>query len=89
MQTGAAQALTTDEALTLAAHVMGTAAISKVTLIRNEVDHEIIEPQKLSTEFKKTFVEEELAPGDYRYYLRVEQVDGNMGWTSPVWVTVP
>ena len=26
----------------------------------------------------------ELAPGDY-YYLRVEQLDTNLAWSSPVW----
>jgi hypothetical protein len=25
--------------------------------------------------------------GENRYYVRVEQVDGNMAWSSPVWVT--
>lgn len=25
-------------------------------------------------------------PDEYRYYIRVEQLNGNMGWTSPVWV---
>jgi hypothetical protein len=27
-------------------------------------------------------------PGENRYYLRIEQTDGNMAWSSPVWVKV-
>ena len=68
--------------------VKGTAPITRVTLIRNEKDYEIFEPQAISAEFAKTFVDEKPEPGEYRYYVRVEQGDGNMGWTSPVWVTV-
>jgi hypothetical protein len=26
--------------------------------------------------------------GENRYYLRIEQSDGNMAWSSPMWVTV-
>jgi len=78
----------TSEAPTLEMKVKGTAPITRVTLIRNEKDYEIFEPQAISAEFAKTFVDEKPEPGEYRYYVRVEQGDGNMGWTSPVWVTV-
>ncbi len=68
--------------------VKGTAPISRVTLVRNEEDYRVFEPEASSHEFAKTFVDEMPAAGEYRYYVRVEQVDGNMGWTSPVWVTL-
>ncbi len=78
----------TDQAPTLTISVSGTAPISRVTLVRNEEDYEVFDPQAVSNEFSKTVIDEKPEPGEYRYYLRVEQVDGNMGWTSPVWVTV-
>ncbi len=37
--------------------------------------------------FEATFTDENPIAGENRYYVRVEQVDGNMGWASPVWVT--
>lgn len=78
----------TKEAPTLEMKVLGTAPITRVTLIRNEADYKVFEPQGTSSEFTKTFTDEKPDPGEYRYYFRVEQADGNMGWTSPVWVTV-
>ncbi|MEM1294939.1 MAG: hypothetical protein AAGH89_06205 [Verrucomicrobiota bacterium] len=66
----------------------GTAAIARVTIIRNEEDYEVYSPESTSNEFVQSFVDENPVSGENRYYLRVEQVDGNMGWTSPIWVTI-
>jgi hypothetical protein len=27
------------------------------------------------------------AAGEHYYYVRVEQEDGNVAWSSPIWVT--
>ncbi len=62
----------------------GTAAIKRVTLIRNEKDYQVWEPKAKT--FAKTFTDEAPESPENRYYLRVEQVDGNMAWSSPVWV---
>lgn len=78
----------TEEIPSLKMRVDGTAAISRVTLVRNEVDYQIYEPDSGSNEFAESFVDENPVKGENRYYLRIEQVDGNMGWTSPVGVTV-
>ena len=37
-------------------------------------------------EFETTWTDEEPLAGENRYYVRVEQWDGNMAWASPVWV---
>ena len=37
--------------------------------------------------FELRFRETTLAPGEHYYYVRVEQKDGNVAWSSPVWVT--
>jgi hypothetical protein len=64
----------------------GTAAIKRVTLVRNEKNHQQWEPNAKT--FSQTFTDESPLPGENRYYLRVEQSDGNMAWSSPVWVQV-
>jgi hypothetical protein len=66
--------------------VDGTAAIKRVTLVRNEKNHQQWEPG--SKTFEQTFTDEAPIAGENRYYLRVEQVDGNMAWSSPVWVQI-
>ena len=78
----------TSETPTLTMTVHGTAPISRVTLVRNENDYQIYTPASKSNDFSETFVDEQPLEGENRYYLRVEQADGNMGWTSPVWVDV-
>jgi len=66
--------------------VAGTAPLKKVTVVRNEVDHKVFEaPARTLTQ---AFVDEAPMPGENRYYLRVEQADGSMAWSSPLWVTV-
>lgn len=64
----------------------GTAAISRVTLVRNEQNYQQWEPKEKS--FEQSFTDENPAAGENRYYIRVEQADGNMAWSSPVWVSV-
>lgn len=63
----------------------GTAAIKRVTLVRNEADHQVWTPDK--REFTGDFTDATPVAGENRYYLRVEQTDGSMAWSSPVWVT--
>ena len=66
--------------------VEGTSDLSRVTLVRNEQNHLQWEP--MAKAFAKTFTDESPNNGVNRYYLRVEQADGNMAWSSPVWVRV-
>jgi len=68
--------------------VNGTAPLKRITLVRNEKDYHLWEAGGRS-EMKEEFVDEEpVRTGESRYYLRVEQEDGNMAWSSPVWVSV-
>jgi hypothetical protein len=66
--------------------INGTAPLKRVTLVRNETDHKIWEPGK--GEFTDGFTDPAPLAGENRYYLRIEQTDGSMAWSSPVWVTV-
>jgi hypothetical protein len=63
-----------------------TAPIERLTLVRNEKNYKIFTPN--SKTVRRSWTDPNPLPGENRYYLRIEQVDGNMGWTSPVWVNV-
>lgn len=71
---------------TLTLHVAGTAPIKRLTIIRNEEDHRVIEPNTAA--HSETWTDVAPLDGENRYYLRIEQSDGNMAWSSPLWVTV-
>jgi hypothetical protein len=64
--------------------VEGTSNVTRVTIVRNEEDYQSFEPK--SKTWKQTFTDQKPLDGDNRYYVRVEQDDGNMAWSSPVWV---
>ena len=66
--------------------IAGTAPIRRVTVVRNEVNHQVLEPNTPTVEARWT--DPEPLAGENRYYLRIEQTDGNMAWSSPLWVTV-
>jgi hypothetical protein len=54
--------------------------------VRNEVNYHILEPGSKSV--TATWKDEAPLAGENRYYLRIEQADGNMAWSSPLWITV-
>ncbi len=66
--------------------VDGTAPIKRITVVRNEKNHHTITPD--DDDFSGGWTDPEPLEGDNRYYLRIEQTDGNMAWSSPVWVTM-
>ena len=66
--------------------VDGTAEISRLTLVRNEQNYMQWEPKTKA--FATAYTDDAPNAGENRYYLRVEQADGNMAWSSPVWVQV-
>ena len=39
------------------------------------------------TNFEESVEDYSMLEGENRYYIRVEQEDGSMAWSSPVWVT--
>ena len=67
-------------------HIAGTAPIKRLTIVRNEKDHHVIEPNQDA--ISQTWIDSAPLTGENRYYLRVEQSDGNMAWSSPLWITV-
>ncbi len=67
-------------------HIEGTAPVKRLTIVRNEVNHHLSEPNTKSV--TASWTDEAPLAGENRYYLRVEQDDGNMAWSSPLWITV-
>ena len=68
-------------------NVVGTAAILQIDIIKN--NRFVHTRQNLGREVSFTFVDNELAPGESYYYVRVIQVDDQIAWSSPIWVTEP
>ncbi|MGH9720712.1 MAG: DUF3604 domain-containing protein [Bryobacteraceae bacterium] len=68
----------------LTAKITGTGPLKKVTVVR---DNEYIYSQTPSGEsYDLRYRENSPRPGVHYYYVRVEQKDGNVAWSSPVWV---
>ncbi|MFH1322035.1 MAG: DUF3604 domain-containing protein [Bacteroidota bacterium] len=75
------------EEIEIEGRVVGTSPIEKISIIRNgTVLKEIMVRGETNHSFQ--LKDEPLPPGEYYYYLRVKQVDGEMAWSSPVWVKV-
>jgi len=75
----------TEGEVVIRGEVIGTAPIETVEVIRNQ---ELIYVHKGDggTEIKFEFVDVDAPQGVSYYYLRVIQLDGEIGWASPVWV---
>lgn len=68
--------------------VNGTAPLKRITLVRNERDYRVWEEAEMNR-FDLDYVDETpVREGESRYYVRVEQQDGNMAWSSPVWISI-
>jgi Protein of unknown function (DUF3604) len=76
---------TTGDPPHFSAKIIGTAPIESVTLVKNNADYLRIKGTSHKAEFEHT--ETEPPQGTDFYYLRVVQVDGEMAWSSPVWIS--
>ena len=70
----------------IASSVDASAPFQRVTSVRNEQDWKVIEPNNGELKLEKPVIDASPIAGGNRYYLLVEQADGSMGWSSPVWV---
>ena len=69
----------------LTVNAIGTGPIRRVDLIRNEAYVYALTPTgKSAVNF--TYTDPQPAASENRYYVRLEQEDGQMAWSSPVWV---
>jgi hypothetical protein len=68
----------------LTAKINGTAPLKSVVVVR---DQETVFSQSPSgVAYDLRYRENALPKGTHYYYVRVEQQDGNVAWSSPVWV---
>jgi hypothetical protein len=70
---------------TLLVKILGTANIQQVDVIKNNKFIYTASPKKRDVDFK--YVDNDLGDGTSYYYVRVQQADGQMVWSSPIWVT--
>jgi hypothetical protein len=68
----------------ITASVRGTAPGLELTIVRNGV--EMKSRRFPGTEARWSWNDEDRRPGARYYYLRARQSDGQLGWTSPVWL---
>jgi hypothetical protein len=62
--------------------VKGTDVITEVDLIRNNVFVYSQKPMKKDADLEY----QDKAGGSAYYYVRVMQLDGNLAWSSPIWI---
>ncbi len=68
----------------IVATIHGTGPLKQVVVIRDNKYVYSQEPEGSTYELR--FRDQALDPGEHYYYVRVEQRDRNMAWSSPVWV---
>jgi hypothetical protein len=63
----------------------GTAPIARVEVIRN--DKRLFDRKTSGLSVDLALTDEHPVPGVAYYYIRVTQADGEMAWSSPIWLT--
>jgi hypothetical protein len=76
----------TGESPTFRLKLRGTGPFSKVTIIKDDVDVNVIQPNQVEVELTWTDPKPTAGKSSY-YYVRGEQADGELVWVSPMWVT--
>jgi hypothetical protein len=67
--------------------VIGTAPIRQIDVIRN--NQFVLTLQNKGAEVDLTYVDERPVAGESYYYIRVQQANDQMAWSSPIWITLP
>jgi hypothetical protein len=66
--------------------VRGTGPVAKIVVIRdNQYIHTVTTNQQ---EASVHYQDRQAGRGTHYYYVRIEQADGQMAWSSPVWINV-
>jgi hypothetical protein len=77
----------TNKAPVLKVHVIGTAAIQGIDLLRDGEIVEVLRPENPGESVVKVEWEDpKPEPGAHYYYLRVRQADEQLAWSSPMWI---
>jgi hypothetical protein len=75
----------TNEPPKLEFEVIGTGPIKQIDILK---DHEVVHTIQGDgqTQIRRTWADPKPSPGVHYYYIRVEQVDGELAWASPMWI---
>jgi len=73
-----------DSAPQLSVRVAGTGPIKQIDIVKNQKFVHTVRPAARSAAFD--FTDPDYGAGDHYYYVRVIQEDGQMAWSSPIWV---
>jgi hypothetical protein len=65
-------------------YARGTGPIARIEVIKN--NKMIYTAPGTGPELRFTHTDRDAAPGESYYYIRVEQQDGQLAWSSPIWV---
>ena len=68
----------------LTVHIIGTAPLKQIDVIKNNKYVHQLTPKQKEARFE--YADNDSAPGESYYYVRVEQTDGQLAWSSPIWV---
>jgi len=69
----------------IAVRVIGTGPIHQIDLIKNQKFLYTARPGAKEAGFE--FTDQEFGAGESWYYVRVLQQDGQLAWSSPLWIT--
>ena len=68
----------------LEVHAVGTGKIAQLVIVKNQ---KFVYTARPNTEdVRVRFVDRDFKPGANYYYVRVLQTDGQLAWSSPIWV---
>jgi hypothetical protein len=70
--------------LSLFVRLRGTGQIGEVVLVRDSEPYRVWHPESASCEIREQIPAEEAL--DHYFYIRMQQVDTNLCWSSPIWV---
>jgi hypothetical protein len=77
----------TNKAPLLKVHVVGTAGIQGIDLVKDGEIVEVLRPKNLGESMVKVEWEDpKPEAGIHYYYLRVRQTDDELAWSSPMWI---
>ncbi len=77
-------AISSSSAPRLEIRIIGTAPVAQVDIVKNNSYVHQIKPNQ--REVALTYVDSAFADGESYYYVRARQADGQLVWSSPIWV---
>jgi hypothetical protein len=68
----------------LSVHVLGTAPVKTIDVIKNNKYVHQLTPNRNDVQFE--YLDGSSEAGESYYYVRIEQTDGQLAWSSPIWI---